>query len=202
MQPIILLGIMAVGAAALSTGFLAPEIENIWVQNIGVGEADLFQPVDHVAVDLDVQAIENFGPNGQDDAADCAPNCDDYFDNKVVECSWHIGTDDLATNDMGTQDESDDMTETDIEEVICKITDENGNAIAECGITYPQTVDDITGESLVDYPFSDHQKCGPEGDANPFLEAYEGALLIDNVEDVKIVVRGENPAIQGIPQDP
>src|SRR3972149_7247105 len=94
MKPIILLGIMAVIGIFASTGFLAPEIANVWVQNIGVGDADLFTPVDHVAVDLDVAPIINIGNPS-------IPN-DNYFDNKVVECSWHIGVDDLATNDMGT----------------------------------------------------------------------------------------------------
>ena len=183
MQPIILLGIIAVGAAALGTGFLAPEIANVWVQNIGVGDADLFTPVNHVAVDLDVAPIINQGPN---------PTIltDNYFDNKVVECSWHIGIDDLATNDMGTPDDpTDDMTETDIEEVICKITDANDNAIAECSKLYPDTP-----ANEPDYPFSQHQACN-EQNGNPLVEAYPGALLIDNVEDVRIVVRGSNPTL-------
>ena len=169
MQPIILLAIVAVGAVAISSGFLAPEIENIIVQNIGVGDADLATPVDTVRVDLDVAPIINLGADLQD------PN-DNYFDNKVVECSWHIGTEDLVGD------------ETDINEVICKITDIDNNAIAECSTTYTPTFNPITGAANIDYPFSSHEFCFP-------VEAYDGALLIDNVGDVRIVVRGDNPTI-------
>ncbi|MGI0056837.1 MAG: hypothetical protein ACREAK_05630 [Nitrosarchaeum sp.] len=162
MQPIILLAIVAVGAIAIGSGFLAPQIGNIIVQNIGVGDADLATPVDTVRVDLDVAPILNIND----------PNTpfDNYFDNKVVECSWHIGIEDLVND------------ETDINEVICKITDADNNAIAECNVIYPTTID-------TDYPFSQHQFC------NNLVEAYPGALLIDNVEDVRIVVRGDNPTI-------
>ena len=210
MQPIILLGIIAVGAAALGTGFLAPQIGMVWVQTIGVGDADLFTPVDHVAVDLDVAAIENLGANGIQDVNGCLPNttgptaCDDTFDNKVVECSWHIGTDDLAINTMGTPDPSDDKTEVDIEEVICKITGMNAQgvpnhlAIAECSKLYPSLVDDVPTTPLVlesDYPFSSHQACHVGDTVGPLVEAFPGALLIDNVGDVRIVVRGANPTL-------
>jgi len=205
MQPIILLGIIAAGAAALGTGFLAPQIDMIWVQTIGVGDADLFTPVNHVAVDLDVNAVENLGLNGIQDINGCIPNttgpnaCDDTFDNKFVECSWHIGVNDLAINTMGTTNPADDMQETDIQEVICKLTgmDAQGNpnhlAVAECNKNYPSNIDDnpTTPELESDYPFSGHEFCT----LTAADEAFPGALLIDNVGDVRIVVRGANPTI-------
>ena len=179
MQPIILLGIVAAGAIAMSSGFLAPAIENIWVQSLGVGAADLASPVDHVAVDLDV------GPSLVDPDASIVG--DEYFKNAVLSCSWHIGTDDLAVvmDPDGQPNSGDEILEEDINEVICKITDADSKAIAECGITYPSTLG-------IDYPFSQHQECVPD-------EAFPGALDIDNVEDVRIVVRGANPTEGQIP---
>lgn len=173
MQPIILLGIVAAGAIAMSSGFLAPEIANVWVQNLGVGNADLDTPVDHVAVDLDV------GPTLVD-PDEIPNNGDEFWKNAVNECSWHIGIDDLNTDGA--------MPETDIEEVICKITDIADNAIAECGMEYPET-----DAAEPDYPFSEHQECVPN-------EAYDGALELDNVHDVRVVVRGANPTQE--PQGP
>src|SRR3990172_523728 len=133
MQPIILLAIVAVGAVALGTGFLFPTFQ-INVQNVGVGDADLASPICPsciVDVDIDIDATPN--------DAGTEILTDDYFDNKVTECSWHIGVNDLAVG------------ETDITEVICKITGvdgqgvPNGVAIAECNEYYGPTFDTNPG---------------------------------------------------------
>ena len=183
MQPIILLAIVAVGAIALGSGFLFPTFD-INVQNVGVGDADLASPIDpeEGVVDVDIDIDATFNDNATPELL-----TDDYFDNKVTECSWHIGVNDLAVG------------ETDITEVICKITGvdgqgvPNGVAIAECNEYYGPTFDTnpgpTFGDALVDYPFSEHEFCEPD-------EAYDGALLIDNVGDVRIVVRGDNPTKQ------
>src|SRR3990172_3748910 len=139
MQPIILLGIVAVGAVALGSGFLFPTF-NINVKNVGVGDADLSSPIDpdEGLVDVDIGIDPELNDNGTPELL-----TDDYFDNKVDECSWHIGLDDLA------------FGETDITEVICKITGvdaqgiPNGVAIAECNEYYAPSFDFITGDPLV-----------------------------------------------------
>jgi len=171
MQPLILLAIVAVGAVALGTGFLAPIIPNMTVQNIGVGDKDLLTPLSNVKVDLDVEATL---VNPDADTTNLPG--DEFYKNAITECSWHIGLGDLANG------------ETDIEEVICKITGEATNdqdnvAIGECNKEYPES-----GAGEPDYPFSSHEFCTP-------VEAYPGAMDIDNVGDVRIVVRGSNPTV-------
>jgi len=56
MQPIIVLGVAAVAVALIGTGFLGDpwnEFE-LWVQQLGWGEADVGSPISHATVDLEI----------------------------------------------------------------------------------------------------------------------------------------------------
>ncbi len=58
MQPIVLLALVGVAAAALGSGFLANQAEiMINLQGLGVGTADIELPISDAWVDLSVTAI-------------------------------------------------------------------------------------------------------------------------------------------------
>ena len=163
MKPIILLGIMAVIGIFASTGFLAPEIANVWVQNIGVGDADLESPLNHAGVDLDVGPILGVDANGNP-----------IWKNKFVSCSFHAGVQDFITLQN-------------LDKVICKLSDENGKDIAEGFIQFcPVPAPNGCGAFPVWTPSQQYI-------ITPLVEAYPNALLLDNVEDVRIVVLGDDP---------
>jgi len=164
MQPIIILGIIAVIGIFAGTGFLAPAIDMVWVQTIGVGDADLESPLHHAGVDLDIAAFPGVGPNGQP-----------IFKNKFVSCSFHAGTQDFNTLQN-------------LDKVICKLTDINNKVIAEQFIQFCPDPVPIGGCGVLPTWTPSTQYI-----ISPLVEAYPGALNIDNVEDVRLVVLGDDP---------
>ena len=107
MQPILVLAVVGVAAAALGTGFLNNDIE-LWVQQFGVGDEFITSPTDHAQVDFNI-AQRNNG--------------DGTFDNIIDLC--YVTPDDL----IGTPD-----VEIKDSEIWCKLTNINGDIIAE-GVT-------------------------------------------------------------------
>ncbi|MGI0056835.1 MAG: hypothetical protein ACREAK_05620 [Nitrosarchaeum sp.] len=161
MKPIILLGIMAAIGIFAGSGFLAPVINNVLLQNIGVGDKDLETPIDSAGVDLQIQAF--LDPVNQ------------VFKNKFVSCSFHSGESPLEGS---------------LDKVICKLTDENDNAIAEASLqfcTQEQADADDCPLGTVQWEPSQQYIL------SPLIEAYPGALQLDNVEDVRLVVMGDDP---------
>ena len=59
MQPIILLGVAVAAVALVSTGFLAEPWNQfeLFVQQLGWGEADLDSPISAATVDLEIKKI-------------------------------------------------------------------------------------------------------------------------------------------------
>jgi len=118
MQPIIILGAAVVGVALLGTGFLGEPWNNIelWVQELGWGERNLEAPISHAYIDLELKKEINDGPDGE------RGTNDDYFNNIIRACSFHS---------------DDSLDEVDAELgiapalIICKLTNEEGLAIAE-----------------------------------------------------------------------
>ena len=53
MQPILLVGIVAVAAVAMTTGFLGNDID-LWVQQFGTGSEVILTPVTHAQVDFNI----------------------------------------------------------------------------------------------------------------------------------------------------
>jgi hypothetical protein len=172
MQPIILLGVVAVAAALIGTGFLGTGGNiALWVQSLGWGEQDLQAPISHAFIDLNLKKIPNPGPDGQ------ANTGDEYFDNVISSCSFH--------SDQNIRS-ADPASELSPGLIICKLTDDRDKAIAEGRILLngeadpdcPQT------ESTVGYDASQHLNI------DICQTAFPGANDVQKVTDVKIVVEG------------
>jgi len=106
-----MLALVGVAAAALGTGFLAQEEIMVNLQGLGVGSTVIQVPVSNVFVDLSVTALE-FDSAGKS-----------IFINIVNKCSFHYSSQDrliLANGLLGPGSV-----------VICKISDEDGDIVAE-----------------------------------------------------------------------
>ncbi|MCZ6583124.1 MAG: hypothetical protein O6761_08160 [Thaumarchaeota archaeon] len=145
MQPMLWVALIGVAAAATGVGFLNTNIM-LNVQNFGVGEATLETPVSDANIDLSVSRIDGVDLSGNP-----------IFKNIVSACSFHYPEGDSGPGLTNPNSK-----------VICKLTDENGNVIAE-------------GEQM--------QAFFPSQTASIRITdlAYEGSNFIQNVEDITIV---------------
>ena len=172
MQPIILLGVVAVAAALIGTGFLA-QGGNIalWVQSLGWGEQDLQAPISHAFIDLNLKKVANPGPDGEPGTGD------EYFDNIISSCSFH--------SDQSIRS-ADPTSELSPGLIICKLTDERDLAIAEGRIL-------LNGEQEPDCPQT-QRTVGYQSSQHLIIDicqtAFPGANDVQKVTDVKIVVEG------------
>ena len=109
MQPIILLGVAVAAVALVSTGFLADPWNQfeLFVQQLGWGEADLDSPISSATVDLEIKKI--LSEDGT------------FYENVISDCSFHSADSISAATGSGARDGK----------IICKILDENLNAFAE-----------------------------------------------------------------------
>ena len=83
MQPIILLGALAIGAGLISTGFLAGNNEfQIWIQNLGFAEGEIESPIDHANIDFVITKTLV-------DPDDTPNTGDEFFKNDITDCSFH-----------------------------------------------------------------------------------------------------------------
>ena len=178
MQPIILLGVVAVAAALLGTGFLGQGGNIVlWVQSLGWGEQDLTAPISHAFIDLNLKKLRNPGLDG-------TPNTgDDFFDNVISSCSFH--------SDQSIRS-ADPATELSPGLIICKLTNDKDRAIAEGRIL-------LNGVAETDCPQNPAElaKLRPNGylgsthlNIDICQTAYPGANDVQKVTDVKIVVEG------------
>jgi len=143
MQPIVLLGVAVAAVALVSTGFLNEGEDTmwnefrVWLQQLGWGEAPLTSPISHAFVDLEVKKIVN---DNDTDPADCDEQtkeeqdaceaeafADDFFDNVIQSCSFHADKS-IPAPPEDVQVLSDGI-------IICKMLNEDGNAIAEGKVT-------------------------------------------------------------------
>jgi len=162
MQPIILIGLIAVAGAAMGTGFLMNTNIMLTVQNFGFGSESLFTPISDANVDLSIEAIET-----QSNGASIFVN--------VIDCSFHYpdtaanaGVPPLGSPNFGGLKGATPST------VICKLTDINGNVIAEGQI-----------EGWIDPSFT------YQIEMDKF--AFPMSNRIENVHDVTIVALGPDP---------
>jgi len=130
MQPIVLLGVAVAAVALVGTGFLQTEGNQwnqfvLWVQDLGWGEAALNSPISHAFVDLEIKKILNDNETPEDPS-------DDFFDNVIQACSFHA---DKNIPAPPATDESQIITVISEGVIICKMLNEDGNAIAEGRIT-------------------------------------------------------------------
>ena len=116
--------------------------------------------------------IDNAGVDLKIEAISFGEGQETIFKNKITSCSFHTG----------------DALEFGLEAVICKIT---------------TTGDKVIGEARLNFCDNDLVQC-PQGHFVPSTayyitdleEAYPGALNMDNVYDIKIIVLGANPVDQ------
>ena len=171
MQPIILLGVVAVAAALIGTGFLGQGGNiQLWVQSLGWGEQDLQAPISHAFIDLNLKKIPN--DNGTPD-----DRSDDFFDNVIHSCSFH--------SDQSIRS-ADTATELSPGVIICKLTDDRDKAIAEGRILLNGAADPDCKqtETTVGYEASQHLNI------DICQTAFPGSNDVQKVHDVKIVVEG------------
>ena len=109
MQPIILLGVAVAAVALVGTGFLAQPWNQfeLFVQQLGWGEADLDSPISSATVDLEIKKI--LSEDGT------------FYENVISDCSFHSATSIAGVTGPGARDGT----------IICKILDANNNAFAE-----------------------------------------------------------------------
>ena len=150
-QPILVIALIGVAAAATSVGFLNTNIM-LNVQNFGVGEATLETPISDANVDLSVSRVNDVDLAGRT-----------IFKNIVSACSFHYPANTAFPG-----------LNSDTVKVICKLTDKNGNVVAEGEIPGP-----IAASDTVSIPITDL--------------AYDGANSVKTVEDIIIVVLGNDP---------
>ena len=122
MQPIILLGVAVAAVALVGTGFLATPWNQfeLFVQQLGWGEAALDSPVSNASVDLEIKKILN-------DAGTPSDTSDDFYDNVISDCSFHSATTIPPATGSGARDGV----------IICKILNEELQAFAEGHIPIP-----------------------------------------------------------------
>jgi len=155
MQPIIVLALIGVAAAATSVGFLNTNIM-LNVQNFGVGEETLETPISDANVDFSIGRMVTSDAAGRT-----------IFMNIIDACSFHYPDEDLATY-PGLNSKS--------AKVICKLTDENGNVVAEGEILGPV----VSSETVM---------------ISIDTLAYDGANKVEVIEDVIIVALGADPTV-------
>ncbi len=126
MQPIILLAIVGIAGGAMGVGFLGNTI-NLDVQLLGVGETDLASPIDNAQIDFNIARLSG-DVNGVTETHNIIDRCDITADKDII-----VGS-----------------------HVFCKLTDVDGNVVAE-GKTWIMTtvfIDDVLEIDVdpIDFP--------------------------------------------------
>jgi len=153
MQPILIIALIGVAAAATSVGFLNTNIM-LTVQNFGVGEETLETPISDANIDFSIGRMVTQDESGRT-----------IFMNIIDACSFHYPEENTSVYPglaFGST------------KVICKLTDENGNVVAE-----GTRVGMIAASQTVNIAITDI--------------AYDGANKVDNIHDVTIVALGDDP---------
>ena len=150
MQPLIILGILGVVAVGIGAGFLMPPVQNFNLQGVSVNEEDFQAPVSTANVDIDISKRSVFDQQASKT----------IFVNLINECSFH-------TPDTGMGHGS---------KVICKLTDFDGDVVAEGHKTFSQG---IAPSSRVTIPIDE--------------TAFKYSNEVQNINDIKIVLLGTNP---------
>ena len=133
----------------IGTGFLGEPVNNIqlWVQALGYGEGNLETPITTATVDLLLDSVPAEDPQMPPITI-------------VSKCAFHSDED----IDVGTE-KSDGK-------LICKLLNEDGNAIAEGDITFSQ----YTASDILEIPINQ--------------PIFLGATNFDNVFDAMVIVQG------------
>jgi len=192
MQPIIILGAAVVGVALLGTGFLGEPWNNIelWVQELGWGEENLLTPISHAYIDLELKKEINDNETNEEscramtelseeELEQCIEDVDldDYFNNIIKACSFH--------SDDSLDAAAEDPFNLSPALIICKLTNEEGLAIAEGKII----LDGIGDETC---PQRDPPMNGYDGSDTIRIDmcqfAFDFSNEVQEVHDIKIIV--------------
>jgi len=143
MQPIILLAIVGIAVGAMSVGFLGNTI-TLNVQQLGVGDEDLSSPISAATIDFVIARAS--GTDGSDTVQthNVISKCNIYADKDIAEGSI----------------------------VTCKLTDINGNVVAE-------------GQTVLSADLDSHTQL-----MVPISTGDFAANKVQNVHDVVLVVQG------------
>ncbi len=157
MQPIMVLAIVGVATMAMGVGFLNTNTFTLIAQDLASQEVTLVSPVDTVRVDFEIKKVEQF--TGTDMQGNVIHT---VYVNKIDKCSFH------SDDDLGPT-----------AKIICKLTDMQGDIIAEGFINLDRTYTHSTKTYI------------------PILqEAFFNAADVQNINDVKIIILGVNPVQQ------
>jgi len=150
--------LLGVAAAALGTGFLSTGF-TLNVQNLGVQETDLVSPVSTVNVDLELLKVETGMHPDQGGVGGNSPQT--HFHNIIDKCSFHTPT---------------TLSKTTV--IICKLTDDDDDVIAEGKLTLITTYVGSSGGLFV-----------------PITQTvFHFSNDVQEIHDVKIVVLGPKPS--------
>ena len=165
MKQLLLFAIIGTGIVGMSVGFASNTIA-LNVQQLGVGENFIQTPVKNADVDFELAKVQRSVDN-------IANNGDDYFVNLITACSFHTA-----------QDIPGPAT------VICKLTD-NRNDVKNADGTVTQHFGGVIAEGRTFLP------TGYVHDTKliiPIVQTiYPDANDVQNIHDVKIVVKGIDP---------
>jgi len=145
-----MLSVIGVAAVAMSMGFLMPEIPNFNLQNVAINEETFVTPINTANVDIEVTKTEVL-TRGKS-----------VFLNLIDACSFH-------TPDAGLGAGS---------TIICKLTDKDGDVVAEGKLLLPNGLTASSRTLIV---------IGQT--ASPF------ANEIQNIDDIKVIVLGTDPTL-------
>jgi len=195
MQPIIILGAAVVGVALLGSGFLGEPWNNIelWVQELGWGERNLESPISHAYIDLELKKEINNNGTPED-------RSDDYFNNVIKACSFHSDDSlDALDSKLGLSPAL----------IICKLTNEEGLAIAE-GKQILNGVQPNEEENPDDCDQRDEVQNGYKGSSTIRIDicqtAFDFSNEVQEVHDIKIIVENAlnrmEPTVIPVPSTP
>ncbi|HLC24334.1 MAG TPA: hypothetical protein VJJ25_01740 [Nitrosopumilaceae archaeon] len=165
MQPIIMLGIVGVAAIAMSMGFLMPEIPVFNLQGVAINERSFSTPITTANVDIEISKVSTQTLRSgegllSNNLIGTTTITKTVFMNLIKECSFHTPSEGLGTGST----------------VICKLSDANGDIIAEGKLELPN------GLSPSDVTFIPIEQT-----------AYRWANEVQNIDDIKIIVQGTDP---------
>ena len=173
MKQLLLFAVIGTGILGMTMGFASNTI-SLTVQKLGVGEEFIGTAVTHANIDfvLNPTLRDNHTPNNK---------LDDFFVNLITGCSF-----------------STDETIPGPATVICKLTD-NRNDVKNADGTVTQHFGAVIAEGRKELPqgYPDAQLC-PNGRCVIDIDtvnglAFDDANDVQNIHDVKIVVKGQEP---------
>ena len=154
MQPLVLLAIAGIAGMTMSMGFLMPAIPDFNLQGVSVNERDFSYPITTANVDIDISKSIHFDQTAQHTV----------FWNLISECSFHTPSSGLGDGST----------------VICKLTDDQGDVVAEGRQDFPDGLAP-SERTIIDI----------------VQTAFPGANEIQRINDIKIIVLGTDVTCGG-----